>query len=302
MKQKLSQIENKLLSQPCNQVERISLFPGIELFYFSTTSNTVTINHSKWGDILEINYCKSGRIGWKMENGNQIYLGPGDFSLHTLDSCTNSTIYFPNGSYEGLTLCIDLTEVKKHQPEILPDVQTGIDVLYEKFCKNGSISSFAGTPKTDSIFSGFYGQQTNLKLAYQKLKSLELLLYLIKMRINESGQLTEYKSELVEIVHSIHMQLTKNIGKRITIEELSMQYAVNPTTLKKVFKSVYGNSLAAHIKEHRMELASQLLRETDIGIAEIGQKVGYESQSKFSAAFKSHFKILPREYRKLTKK
>lgn len=73
---------------------------------------------------------------------------------------------------------------------------------------------------------------------------------------------------------------------------------MNPTTLKEVFKSVYGTSLAAHIKEHRMELAAQLLRETDLTIAQIGQRIGYKSQSRFSSAFKAYYEVLPTEYRK----
>ena len=86
--------------------------------------------------------------------------------------------------------------------------------------------------------------------------------------------------------------------RRITIEELSKQYLINPTTLKSVFKAVYGTSLAAHIKEHRMEQAAKLLRETDMSIAAIAQAVGYESQSKFTAAFKNQFAALPTAYRK----
>ena len=86
--------------------------------------------------------------------------------------------------------------------------------------------------------------------------------------------------------------------RRVTIEELSRQYLINPTTLKAAFKAVYGASLASHIKQHRMEQAARLLRETDMSVAAIAQAVGYESQSKFSAAFKESFQVLPREYRK----
>lgn len=113
-----------------------------------------------------------------------------------------------------------------------------------------------------------------------------------------SGLETDYSSEQIEIVRAIHEQLTHNIGQRITIESLSKQYHMNPTTLKEVFKSVYGTSLAAHIKEHRMELAAQLLRETDLTIAQIGQRIGYKSQSRFSSAFKAYYEVLPTEYRK----
>ena len=46
-----------------------------------------------------------------------------------------------------------------------------------------------------------------------------------------------------------------------------------------------------------MGLAAKLLRETDMSVAEIAQRVGYESQSKLTAAFKDYFGMPPKEYR-----
>lgn len=117
-------------------------------------------------------------------------------------------------------------------------------------------------------------------------------------KLCEVEHLTQYKSEQIEIVRRVHDYLTENIGQRITIDTLARQFLINPTTLKKVFRSVYGNSLASHIKEHRMELAAKLLRETDLNMAQISEQVGYESQSKFTAAFKAYYDIPPTEYRK----
>ncbi len=107
-----------------------------------------------------------------------------------------------------------------------------------------------------------------------------------------------HQPELAEIVREIHDRLLENLDRKITIEELSKQYHMNPTTLKTAFKAVYGTSLAAHIKEHRMEQAAKLLKETDMSIAEIALAVGYDSQSKFTAAFKAFFQVLPKEYRR----
>lgn len=106
------------------------------------------------------------------------------------------------------------------------------------------------------------------------------------------------EAEQVKIIREIHDHLTEHMEQRVTIEELAHQYLINPTTLKTVFKEVYGNSLAAHMKEHRMEKAASLLRETDLSVAEIAGQVGYESQSKFTAAFKEQFGQLPKEYRR----
>ena len=78
------------------------------------------------------------------------------------------------------------------------------------------------------------------------------------------------------------------MDQRITIEGLCHLYPINPTTLKEVFKDVYGTSIAAHLKEHRMEKAARLLRETDASMAEVARRVGYESQIKFNACFKEY--------------
>lgn len=104
--------------------------------------------------------------------------------------------------------------------------------------------------------------------------------------------------EQVEIIREIHKQLIEHLDQRFTIESLAKQYLMNPTTLKTMFKSVYGTSIAAHIKAHRMEQAARLLRETDLRVAEIAARVGYDSQSKFSTAFKAAYQTLPREYRR----
>ena len=114
----------------------------------------------------------------------------------------------------------------------------------------------------------------------------------------EAQMLSDFRADQVELVHEVHEYLLQHMEERVTIEELARIFHINTTTLKAVFKSVYGNSLAAHIKEHRMERAAELLRSTDLSILEIAGRVGYDSQSKFTAAFKSAYQVLPKEYRK----
>ena len=101
-----------------------------------------------------------------------------------------------------------------------------------------------------------------------------------------------------EIVYHVHNYLMEHLSERITIQHLSRRFLLNPTTLKSAFKKVYGNSLGAHMKEHRMEQASRLLLTSARSIAEIAQDVGYSSQSRFTAAFKDFYGVLPTEYRK----
>ena len=66
-----------------------------------------------------------------------------------------------------------------------------------------------------------------------------------------------------------------------------------------VSKSSYDLPIATYMKEYRVHQAMKLLRETDATIADIAAQVGYETQGKFSKAFKDVTQVLPTEYRKM---
>ena len=108
----------------------------------------------------------------------------------------------------------------------------------------------------------------------------------------------DYNGSPEEVIHTVHDYLMEHLSDRITIEDLSRQFLMNPTTLKRVFKAVYGTSVASHMKQHRMEKAAKLLNDTDMSISRIALSVGYESQSRFTVAFKDAYGILPTVYRR----
>ena len=217
-----------------------------------------------------------------------------------MKTCANSLLTLPNGYYEGLILCVDLDILTASPP--YPLAESGItgDLLYEKFCRENGFVSLAGNSKTDAVFSSFYDLPKELETVFWKLKAQELLLQLSRIPCSSKEQLSQYQSRQVELIRTIHDQLISHLDQRITIEDLARRYLLNPTTLKTLFKAVYGNSIASHIKEHRMEAAASMLLQTDWSIAEIAHSVGYENQSKFATAFKEFYQVLPTEYRKFT--
>ena len=118
------------------------------------------------------------------------------------------------------------------------------------------------------------------------------------MQIACPEKAVDYQDSQEQIIRHVHNELTANLAERVTIEELSRTYLMNTTTLKRCFKQVYGETIAAHMKKHRMEQAASLLLKTQNDIAAIAQAVGYESQSRFTAAFKETYGELPTEYRR----
>ena len=169
----------------------IPLYSGIELCYLTFSTDSFSVRHKAISHIIQINYCKSGQLMWEMKNGNRIYLNPGDFSLHTMKACTDSVLTFPNNRYQGLSIYIDLPKASGNPPDLLENSTIFETVLPKKFCQNDSPVFLAGNEQTESIFSAFYDQPEKLTLPYQKIKVLELLLYLTKMEFTPQSKLVE---------------------------------------------------------------------------------------------------------------
>lgn len=149
---------------------------------------------------------------------------------------------------------------------------------------------------SDLIISRRDGKEVYYKAA--DTKQAKLLHSMIESLVEISCPHNNQNSEQVELIKRIHNQLINNLDKRFTIEELSKLYLINTSSLKSIFKSVYGLPIAAYMKEYRMKYAAELLRTNNSSIADIAAAVGYSSQSKFTKAFKDIMHVLPVEYRK----
>ncbi len=103
-------------------------------------------------------------------------------------------------------------------------------------------------------------------------------------------------------IQEIHRLLTTDLSQRHTIESLSKQFFMDSSTLKREFRRVYGLPIATYLKEYRIHKAMELLSSTDDSIAAIAAQVGYETQSKFAAAFKAATQLSPTAYRKSCRK
>ena len=108
----------------------------------------------------------------------------------------------------------------------------------------------------------------------------------------------EHLDSNVSTVNQVHAFLTQNLQTRFSIEELALKFHINQTTLKTTFKIVFGKPIAAYMREYRIKQAKELLMHSEDPISQIAQAVGYETQSKFTQAFKEETGVLPSAYRK----
>lgn len=280
------------------RMETFSLFPGLTLSHLCFQGEEFPHHHDAQQAALEITHCRRGRVGWAMKEGLTLYLGPGDLSLHPMDCCAHSLLRFPLSYYEGFSLSLDPEVLASSLPPALAQGGFVPQRLLQVFCPQGRPATLTARAELDHIFLPLYDLPPTLRLPYYTLKAQELFLYLSRQEAPGEKPSNQYLSQQVETVRAIHDQLMAHPHQRPTIEALAREHHMNTSTLKAIFKAVYGQPIAAHMKHHRMQQAARLLRETDLSVGEIAQQMGYENQSKFSKVFRDTFQTLPTEYRK----
>jgi AraC-like DNA-binding protein len=75
-------------------------------------------------------------------------------------------------------------------------------------------------------------------------------------------------------------------GHKWTVRDLASCCAVSRSLLDTRFRQVLGRSPIRYLTEWRMHSAEELLRTTDLSLAAIARRVGYDSEEAFSRAFK----------------
>jgi AraC-like DNA-binding protein len=83
-----------------------------------------------------------------------------------------------------------------------------------------------------------------------------------------------------------------------TVATLAAAAAMSRSSLSARFKAVVGEPPLAHLTRWRMSLAASWLRDGELSLIQMAERVGYESEAAFSKAFKRHFGVAPGAYRR----
>ena len=85
--------------------------------------------------------------------------------------------------------------------------------------------------------------------------------------------------------------------RKWTVADLATEAAASRTLLDGRFREVLGLSPIRYVKEWRMRIAQDLLATTDVTIASVARRVGYDSEEAFSRAFKRAYGRSPSLWR-----
>lgn len=110
----------------------------------------------------------------------------------------------------------------------------------------------------------------------------------------QTGGLESHHDELVA---SAQDWLREHLDSPANLETLAASLDISPRTLTRRFRAAVGLSPQAWLQQHRIGQARDLLRHTDLPVAEIAWRVGLQDSSHFGRLFRQHVGMTPGRYR-----
>lgn len=277
------------------------LFPGIDLAYSTFQASTCTMRSKSMPNILEIAFCQAGRFECEYKHGYVTYLGEGDFAVSIL-SPEQEPPAFPIGYYDGIAIIVDMDITGSIFENIVEGVSIDLNELAHKFCAGHCCSVVKTPPNLLHVFQEICDAKDTAPMGYLRLKVLESFFLLSQMLPQESFETAAYYSAAqIKKVKALKAELMEHLDTKETLKSMAIRYGMSLTALKDCFKAVYGKPIHAFQREYKMQAATRLLVTTEISVAEISGRLGYENPNKFSTAFKEVLGLSPSEYRKKRK-
>ncbi len=131
-------------------------------------------------------------------------------------------------------------------------------------------------------------------------RSRQLFQELEKMQCTLLDQIREIRAnESTRPIRLAKQYVLQHYAESITLEEVCEAVGFSVSYFSSLFKKETGEGFAKYLTRIRIDEAKNLLRETNLSVGDIGEKVGYSDRKHFTNTFRKAVGLNPAEYRKL---
>ena len=127
---------------------------------------------------------------------------------------------------------------------------------------------------------------------------LENYLNIIITKMLRKSKLGLGDEAVIGVWRELSDYIDENLGSDLKLSTLARRCFYNPSYFSRIFKEKFGTSPVEYISRRRVDYAAKLLRETDLNIDDIAEKVGFCDRSSFYSAFSKHKNMTPAEFRR----
>lgn len=117
---------------------------------------------------------------------------------------------------------------------------------------------------------------------------------LLEVHVKDHAQEDPSKQMYMDILDYVRA----NAATGLRVEDVAKHFGYNAKYLSHLFIKLGGMPLKQYILRFRMDSANLLLADTNLSIADIAQRIGYEDAHNFSRAYKKVMGVSPSDYRR----
>lgn len=263
--------------------------PSFKLFIQEEEMNTNTNYHSieHIHEELELMYVTEGYIYYDI-NGEEIEVKQGE--------CIFVNAYVQHCSYlKESTSCKFIVLL------IHPSIYASYISLVQPIIENKQVSYYL-FQQNQELNELFYKMLEETK---KKTKAYKLALvgyaFNVMKNICEEINVEKVSKKNVEDIKDLNEMtffVYQHYAEKITLTDIASQCNISVSTCSRLFNKYMHHSPIDFLNLHRLEVASNLLRDTKESISDISTSCGFDQQSYFNRIFKKEYGCTPLEYRK----
>ncbi|MEX1377239.1 MAG: helix-turn-helix domain-containing protein [Eubacteriales bacterium] len=124
-------------------------------------------------------------------------------------------------------------------------------------------------------------------------KSVNFMLHVLDTAQHESAPKNDVEKAKTYIV--------TNLSKNLSVSDVADYIHLSPEYFTKLFKKETGQNIKHYIMKTKVEVAKNLLENSNISVSMVALELGYDNFSHFTQIFKKYENVTPSEYRKIKK-
>ncbi|MCZ8514701.1 helix-turn-helix domain-containing protein [Paenibacillus filicis] len=143
----------------------------------------------------------------------------------------------------------------------------------------------------------------NLFEQLSQIKEPEEMLKWFKMKVvgvYVAELISRQDFHLKQMVEQVILHLREQYMTVLSLDSCAEQFGTSPYTLSRAFKQITGINFIDYLTQIRIDNAKTLLRETDLKMGEVAERVGYQ-HTYFNRIFKKYEGITPSQFREMNR-
>lgn len=279
------------------------LHNGICIALVNMTAQRRIVRRHNTGDYLALSAVLDGNVLLTDELSVEGELADGYCTVYGSGPDRQlETVYEPGAQLRWVTLYFErslfFSLTGLNEADVPPEFAAYIRGGTSYACHNVPLSELASLTAHQLIAPPFSGPFLRF---FMSAKALELACYILSGLSQPDSELFggRFEAEDHRKMKRAMSMIRDNIDGQISVQEIAETVGMSRHRLQLGFRMIYGDTVGRIRDKLRMELALDLIRDSNLSMIEIALETGYEHAASFTRAFKSAFGISPIQMRKV---